>query len=231
MFRRLDSARIVDTAAKLHRRIDERFAGSGLAGVAAEVEAVAREAAALSAWLAAPMRGVRVLAGLACACLVLVAFGGAYQLYTQPAVSGWSDALQGIEALVNNAVFLGIAIYFLLSIETRRKRARALAALHVLRSLAHIIDMHQLTKDPERGGSELNTASSPERSLTPFEMSRYLDYCTELLAIISKVAALYVQELSDPVTVDAASAVEDLSVSLSRTIWQKIVILDRVLVP
>ena len=49
----------------------------------------------------------------------------------------------------------------------------------------------------------------------------------DMLAIISKIAALYVQEFDDAVTVDAASAVEDLSVNLSRTIWQKIVVLER----
>jgi hypothetical protein len=67
--------------------------------------------------------------------------------------------------------------------------------------------------------------------MTPFELTRYLDYSSEMLAIISKVAALYVQELPDPVTVDAASAVEDLAGGLSRTIWQKIVILDRIMTP
>jgi hypothetical protein len=42
------------------------------------------------------------------------------------------------------------------------------------------------------------------------------------------VATLYVQELADPTTVAAANAVEELAVNLSRAIWQKIIILDRV---
>ena len=53
-------------------------------------------------------------------------------------------------------VLIGAAIFFLVTLETRVKRRRALAALHELRAIAHIIDMHQLTKDPEwvlgRGG-------------------------------------------------------------------------------
>jgi hypothetical protein len=73
-----------------------------------------------------------------------------------------------------------------------------------------------------------STPSSPARTMSSFELTRYLDYCTELLAIVSKVAALYVQELADPVTVSAANAVEELAVNLSRAIWQKIVILERV---
>ncbi|HKU41220.1 MAG TPA: hypothetical protein VJR89_23820 [Polyangiales bacterium] len=134
--------------------------------------------------------------------------------------------------MVNDLVFVGIAVYFLLGLETRRKRTRVIAALHVLRSLAHIIDMHQLTKDPDRVAEQRpDTASSPEQHLSAFQLTRYLDYCSELLAIVSKIAALYVQELSDSATVSAASAVEELCVGLSRTIWQKIIILDRVIAP
>ncbi len=57
--------------------------------------------------------------------------------------------------------------------------------------MAHIVDMHQLTKDPEPllldGPS---TPSSPERKLTPFELGRYLDYSSEMLSMISKTAAI-----------------------------------------
>jgi hypothetical protein len=130
-------------------------------------------------------------------------------------------------------VFVAIAIYFLFGVEARIKRARALKELHVLRSLAHVVDMHQLTKDPERlthsehgGQGEGNTASSPKRDMTPFQLTRYLDYSTELLAILSKVAAIYVQRFNDADTVRAAGDIEDLTVGLSRNIWQKIMILD-----
>ena len=53
-------------------------------------------------------------------------------------------------------------------------------------------------------------------------------YSTELLAILSKVAAIYVQRFNDSETVRAAGDIEDLTVGLSRNIWQKIMILDRV---
>ena len=57
--------------------------------------------------------------------------------------------------------------------------------------MAHIVDMHQLTKDPERllqGGPA--TPSSPQRTMTPFELGRYLDYSSEMLSMISKTAAI-----------------------------------------
>ena len=117
---------------------------------------------------------------------------------------------------------------FLLSLEARGKRKRALDALHELRAMAHIVDMHQLTKDPERMlGRGTRTASSPRRTMTPFELHRYLDYCSELLALIAKIGALYVQDFPDRAALDAVDQVENLATGLSRKIWQKMVILDR----
>ncbi len=228
MFRKLDPEQIVNTASRLERRIAERFPGAGLTKVAAELSQVTREARALSEWLAQPNRILRWAVAIAISVLVVLVIAAATTLRGGSGPHTWADWAQSLEALVNDAVFVGVAIYFLLGLEARQKRARAVSALHVLRSLAHIVDMHQLTKDPEgiiAGGPR--TPSSPERTMTAFELTRYLDYSTELLAIISKVAALYVQQLNDPVTVDAASAVEDLAVNLSRSIWQKIVILGR----
>jgi hypothetical protein len=161
--------------------------------------------------------------------LVAVLVGGLLSMRLEPSIaSSVSDLFQGLEAAVNNAVFLGIAVFFLLGWETRHKRKRALAAMHVLRSMAHIIDMHQLTKDPAwMLGSGANTRSSPQRTMTAFELTRYLDYCSELLAVISKVAALYVQRFHDPATLAGVDDIEGLTSGLSRKIWQKIVILDR----
>jgi hypothetical protein len=41
--RALDSAKVIDTIAALHRRISERFPGAGLAAVCTELHAIARE--------------------------------------------------------------------------------------------------------------------------------------------------------------------------------------------
>ena len=64
--------------------------------------------------------------------------------------SGIVDVITLMEAGINDVVLIGAAIFFLLSFETRYKRQRALKAIHELRSIAHVIDMHQLTKDPHR---------------------------------------------------------------------------------
>ena len=88
--------------------------------------------------------------------------------------------------------------------------------------------MHQLTKDPEMVlAGRAPTAASPQRNMTPFELNRYLDYCSEMLALVSKIAALYVQSFPDSDTVAAVNDIESLITELSQKIWQKLVILDR----
>ncbi len=132
-----------------------------------------------------------------------------------------------LEAGINDIVFIGAGIFFLVSAETRIKRRRVLSSLHRLRVFAHIIDMHQLHKDPERilNRGEL-APSTPKLNMTPFELSRYLDYCSELLSFTGIIAGYYAQNSSDAVLVDAVSDIEGLTNGISRKIWQKLMILD-----
>ena len=60
-------------------------------------------------------------------------------------------------------------------------------------------------------------------------MIRYLDYCSELLSVTSKISALYVQGLKDSVVMAAVSDVETLCTSLSGKIWQKLQIAESAL--
>jgi hypothetical protein len=235
VYRELNPQRIIETSELLQRRINERFAESSLSRVAREVAEVARAAQQVSEWLSRPIVWVRVAVSVAVASLTGLVVIALRSVNIDLRGAGFSETAQGVEAAINDLIFVGVAIYFLLGIETRIKRARALKELHVLRSLAHVVDMHQLTKDPERllGGAEgrLDTASSPKRDMTPFQLTRYLDYSSELLAILSKIAAIYVQRFADPEALRAAGDIEDLTVGLSRNIWQKIMILDQVASP
>jgi len=229
-YRELDPASIVDTALALQQRITERFPDSGLSRVSEELLAVSREAATRTSYFASPLWPVRVGVSIAVAAILVLVVLSVLMLRVSTRVGGISELLQGIDAAVNDVIFIGIAIFFLVSIEGRIKRRHALRALHELRSLAHIIDMHQLTKDPEQvlSPAMAATASSPERTMTRFELARYLDYCSELLSVTSNLAALHVQRLTDPVVLGAVSDIQALVVGLSGKIWQKIMILDAV---
>ena len=106
---------------------------------------------------------------------------------------------------------------------------RMAARPEALRAIAHIVDMHQLTKDPDRMLERVpDTESSPERSLSRDQLGRYLDYCSELLSLTSKLAALYAERFNDSVVLQAVDEVEALTTGLSAKIWQKIMVLDAI---
>ena len=229
-FQGLDAGRVIATAATLQRRIAERFPDSGLSRLALEVHETAHRSADIARRLSEPILWLRALVAL-CSTLAVAAFVGTlfFLQGTTKVFSSVAEFFQGLDAFINELVFVGLALLFLFTVENRIKRSRALKSLYLLRSLAHIVDMHQLAKHPERAaGDGRDTPSSPQRTLTPFELTRYLDYCSEMLALLSKLAALHTQHFNDPVTLDAVNDVENLTQGLARTIWQKIMILDRV---
>ena len=229
-YRRLEAALIVETVDQLARRIVERFPSSGLGSVGRELLAVANESAARLERLRRPIWPLRIAVGALLAAIVAIAVMTLLGLDARPEIPGVSEAIQTFESLVQDAIFVGIAIYFLVTLERRLKRRSALRAIHELRSLAHIVDMHQLTKDPEQFLSTRGeTPSSPRRTMTRFELARYLDYCSELLSLTSKLAALYVATFDDPVVLASVNEVVTLTTGLSGKIWQKIMILDTTL--
>lgn len=228
-YARLDAAEIIKTAETLSSRIGERFPNAGLKSVSARLSEIARQASERSEAIARPLLWLR-FAALSLSALILISFVATIVvLAPQAGRITFIDFIQSLESGINELVLIGAAILFLVTFEARVKRNRALAAIHELRSLAHIIDMHQLTKDPERiVFKSRRTATSPRSDMTPFELDRYLDYCGEMLALIGKIAALYVQRFEDSQAVAAVNDVEQLTSGLSRKIWQKIMILHTV---
>jgi len=227
-YRALDEAKIVETLERLRNRIGERFPHSGLRRVAEELIAVARDVSDVVDYIRTPNWPIRAAAGLAILAMIAVLLAGLTTLQLSTSVRGMGELIQLFEAAINDIVFLGIAVYFLITIERRLKRRRALGVIHQLRSLAHVVDMHQLTKDPEQLMSpEPSTESSPERITTPAKLGRYLDYCSELLSVTSKLAALLVQYFNDEVVLGAVDEIEGLTTGLQGKIWQKIRLLER----
>jgi len=228
MYSELQLDLIVNTLETLHQRIEERFPASGLSRVAGELLQVAGETGPVLERVRKPNRVLR--AGIVVV-VVLIAVVLALFLYNLPELSldvaGIGALFQTVEAATQVFIFLALAIFFLFTLETRMHRRISLQALHRLRSIVHIVDMHQLTKDPEHILTPgMSTASSPERKLTRFELARYLNYCSELLSLSSKLAALHVQYLNDPIVLDAVNDIEVLASNLSNKMWQKIVVLD-----
>jgi hypothetical protein len=223
----LDARSVIRSLETLRNRVAERFPTRGLTQTVAHLVDISRPTSKDAAALGRPYWGLRILAIIA----IVAAAYGFYLLilFYRPTVGPeveLTQFTQGLEAAFNLLVISGLFIAFLLRLENRFKRTKALNGLYRLRAIAHVIDMHQLTKDPEAIAGKSRTSSSPLRDLTNEQLLRYLDYCAEMLSLTGKLAALYAQHFPDATVVAAVNDVEQLTTNLSRKIWQKIVLVQ-----
>ncbi len=226
-FRTLDPAKILLTAERLEARIVERFPDRGLALVAREVVALSRTVTAEVQALTPPIWWLRGLVAL------VVLAGGVVFVWVGSVISlnqvgrAAIGSVETLEAAINTLLLAGFGLLALVRLEARVKGRRVAKGLHGLRSVIHVIDMHQLTKDPVALSPDFQpTATSPKRDMDAVSLSRYLDYCSELLAITGKLAALYAQAVPEEGVAAAVNDIEVLGASLSRKIWQKITLID-----
>ena len=227
MYKQLDYLKVISTIDKLETRINERFPDSSIGRVSFELSETANGAQARIEKIAQPNLWIRF--GVITTIISFVVLF----IYTI-SVFDWrvskpnlAEVIQITEALINDILLVGAALFFLITLESRTKRKRVLQALHSLRSMAHVIDMHQLTKDPTiLTQPHKRTANSPNRRMSAFELQRYLDYCAEMLSLIGKIAALYSESLPEPEIVSAANDIESLCTGLSQKVWQKLVFLN-----
>ena len=229
-YQRLDPAAVQSTVDRLAVRIRRRFPERHLGGVAAELSGLVHAVTEQSSADRRRNRAIRIACGAGAAAIIVVAVVATI-LAVRDAIpdSGQIHGFQWLsilESAIVDLVYGSIAVYFLMSLPNRLTRRRLLALLHRLRSMAHVVDMHQLTKDPERlqerfHGTDVTIAFD----LDAAALANYLDYCSEILSLISKTAALCAEESTDALVLDTVSEVETLTNGLSRKIWQKISLL------
>jgi hypothetical protein len=225
---RLEPERIIKTINVLEKRIADRFPNSSLRQTCNDFLEIAQKSKKNIDWISQPNISLRIFSIL----IILTGIGGIVFSISFVELKIHDTTLTNIialsEAVFNDIILLGAAIFFLVGIESRLKRRRALKMINELRVTAHVIDMLQLTKDPSLINSNLAaTANSPKRNLSHFELERYFGYSTELASLIAKVGALYSQSLPDEVVVRSVNEIETLCTGLSRKIWQKIMILNQ----
>jgi len=228
-FRNLEADRITEKLDVLCNRIAERFPISGLSKVCAELMQLSEETHQTCVWISKPNKWLRI----SVIAVILVIFIGLIETVITFRIGqnafDLSEFITVLEAGMNSLVLVGAAIIFLITAEGRIKRSRTLKEINELRAIAHVIDMHQLTKDPEKIiYKNMGTPSSPHEEWSAFELTRYLDYCSEMLSLIGKIAALYAQNFGDEVVLGAVNEVENMTTALSRKIWQKIMIIHMV---
>ena len=218
---------IQKTIDKLYSRITDRFPSSGLSQICSNLYEISKETNKTILWILRPNILVRLfvffIIGVA-SFLIVYTVSKMKLVYDGMNIS---DFIQMIESALAAFVMIAAGVVFLVSMENKQKRGRVIKAINKLRCQAHIIDMHQLAKDPDSLGKQnVETQDSEKRTLNKYQMCRYLDFCTELLSLLSKLGFLYVQNFPDPSATDAVNDLEDLTTGLCQKIWQKITIIN-----
>lgn len=237
-YRRIDPDKLAERISQLQQRIKERLGERGLSRICGELGAVATDAKRRTASLQRPIWLLRLVPVAATALVVYITWA-LHSSITLVDVSvdkmltkELQELMRAIRQLLSSAALpialavpvpLVFAMFaFIWSLESRWKRRRALRYLHELRSIIHVIDMHQLAKDPEH----LADGSDPDH-LSGDMLMRYLDYCSELLSLSAKVATLYAESSHDPIVIETVSDLGQITSNLSNKIWQKLNSVER----
>lgn len=224
-YQNLDASKVRATVDKLKGRIAARFGARGLTNVADELAGLVKQVAQETEASHARLRRAALVAWGAAVVLIvatLCLFAWATHDARTDAPDSTFEWLPLLESGINDLIFVGLAVLFLVTAPERLERARLLAVLHRLRSLAHVIDMHQLAKNPEQAPVE-----GDGDELSAEQLHHYFDYCSELLSLVAKTAALTAEHTSDSVVLDTVSTLETMTANLSASIWQKIQLLPR----
>jgi len=227
----LAAGHVGSTVEQLERRIHARFGERGLTKAARDLgslvllvqsEAAQSRERLRRTTLTARALSITIVAG------AVVALAFSLRSAVVDGLPRTADWVPLSESLVNDLVFAAIAVVFLWAFPERLERRDLLRLLHRLRSLAHVIDMHQLSKDPEQTSPNYTpTAQSVQHGLDADQLHHYLDYCSEMLSLTAKTAALCAEHSTDGVVLETVSYIETLTTDLSNKIWQKISLLPR----
>lgn len=211
---RLDPVRIINTAEKLAINVENALPNTTLAGLAKDLAQTARETDQLVKQAARPIYTIRLLS------LLAVAIGIAAPLYLLGLLHvKWefetvTDLFEAADAGFNLILLLAGALWFLFTLESRIKRNRVLESISELREFTHVIDITQLYYTPDIYVSDAE--DSPSR----FDHT-YLFFCTQMLGVITNLAALYTRGASSDSIWRAASEVETLANSIATKLVSK----------
>ncbi|ULE32307.1 hypothetical protein [Mycobacterium sp. IDR2000157661] len=228
---RLSGEYVAATVEQVQRRIDARFGERGLTKTARDlahlVVLVQTEAGQSHVRLRRTTLAARA-AGIVIIAATVVGLLYSLRSAVLDGLARSADWVPLSESVINDLVFAAIAVVFLWAFPERLERRALLGLLYRLRSLTHVIDMHQLSKDPEQiSENYVPTAHSLRHGLDADQLHQYLNYCSELLSLTAKTAALCAECSTDGVVLETVSNIETLATELTNKIWQKISLLPR----
>lgn len=219
---RIQHEKIVASLAQLAQRIEERFPNSGLLQLTQEIQSEVKGIPDSFVVISQSPRAFGFFKFLVIALVIGAIAGMVSQI--EMTQDFWTAGVfsQVLASLVQLAVYVGILILFVFTFEKKVKTKKALACMNAYREFAHLIDLHQLAKDPTTFLKNYQPSSASRKNdLGKFLMSRYLAYCNELLSFLGKATALYVHQFPFEPLMSAADQIEDLTTGLSIRIWQK----------
>lgn len=214
-----------ETALRLVERIRSRFGEDHVTDIALRV---AHVASISETKLRKALRAGRLIRLLTWPWIIAAALGVAAWIRSLQLTLQLEDAgelAQSLDSLCQLLLVLGAGAWFLLSIGSKVQRVSLLKALQELHELAQVIDLIQLDKDPDRlhFNKDQRTEKSPTlgKANTAFLLSRYLDYCAELLSLLAKISCLYRDKVSDEVVLGKLSDFDRLTNQLRANISTK----------
>ncbi len=105
----------------------------------------------------------------------------------------------------------------MITLEARLKRKRALGSIEELREFIHVIDLTQLYYTPEL----YHPDDSNSQNAWAFDYT-YLLFCTQMIGVISNLAALYTRGAAGDSVLRAASDVEMLANAVTTKLLSKV---------
>jgi hypothetical protein len=214
---RLDPAKIVETAENLARNVGESFSGTALAGLAVELAALAHRTDELARHARKPIYAIRVCSALAALATILGLCYLASHIHARWEFGTIGELFDATDAGFNLLVLLAGAVWFMITLETRIKRKKALECLEELRDFIHVIDVTQLYYTPDIYRSDPSSfQSSVNLDYT------YLLFCTQMLGLISNLAPLYARGAAGDSIMRAVSDVELLANDITVKLLTKV---------
>ena len=226
---RINPDRLTATVNEIHCRIVERFPTADLRTVAARIALMVE---GVTGRVRSDARAGMFARFLLLLIVVVLLGGGGYVAATlgpTMTIPSWTELVQVGEAGLQLLILLGLGMLWCWSSARRARRARQLGYLSELRGIVHILDLYQLDKDPDRlfRAPSASTESSPKLGdvNNAFLMGRYLDYVSELLAVVSTLAAYYADETDDDAVLGVVREIGSIAASHRVHIGQKAAVL------
>ncbi len=163
-----------------------------------------------------PIRAIRAVSFLAIGAGALLLSFLFFHIHARWEFGTITEVFEATDAGFNLLALLAGGTWFLVTLEARIKRKRALESIEELREFIHVIDVTQLYYTPDLYKLE----PAPSHGALKFD-HHYLLFCTQMLAVIGNLAPLYTRGAAGDSILRAVSDVEMLANAITAKLQSK----------